>query len=247
MKLKDKVAIVTGAARGIGKAIALELAKQGANIIVNDYVIDENAEQTVKEIEALGVKATTFQCSVSDSAKVKEMFAMVVEKYSTVDILVNNAGITRDNLIIKMSEQDFDRVLDTNLKGTFVCTKEAVAIMARKRTGKIVNIASVNGIIGSPGQANYSSSKAGIIGLTKTIAKEVAKRNVNVNAVAPGFIQTDMTDKLDDKMKEYAIGLIPKKQMGQPEDVARAVSFLACSDSDYITGQVLKVDGGMVM
>lgn len=245
--LENQVAIVTGAARGIGRAIALSLAQQGVSVIVNCSSSTEQAETVVAEIKKNGGEAQVIKCDVSDSEAVEAMFAKVMETYGQIDILVNNAGITRDNLLIRMSEEDFETVIDTNLKGTFLCSKFAVKAMLKKRSGKIINISSVSGVAGNVGQANYSAAKAGMIGLTKTMAKEVAARGITVNAIAPGFIETDMTDKLSDAIKEAVIKQIPLGRFGKPEDIASAVTFLASDSGAYITGQTINIDGGMVI
>jgi 3-oxoacyl-[acyl-carrier protein] reductase len=245
-KLDNKNAIVTGSARGIGRAIALELAKEGANVVVCDVNL-EAAIETSKEIEAMGRKSFAKKVDVTNYKEVESLILETKEKLGSVDILVNNAGITKDNLILKMTPEDFDLVIDVNLKGVFNGIKAVFPIMMKQKSGKIVNIASIIGLIGNVGQANYASSKAGVIALTKTAARELASRGVCVNAVAPGYIQTPMTDKLPDNIKEEMLKLIPLKRMGQPEDVAKAVLFLCSPDSDYITGQTITVDGGMVM
>ncbi len=245
-KLDGKNAIVTGSARGIGKAIAAKLASEGANIVIVDVNL-EAAEETAKEIEAMGVKSFALKTNVVKYDEVVEMINKTKETWGSVDILVNNAGITRDNLMLKMTPEDFDLVISINLKGVFNGIKAAFPVMMKQRSGKIVNIASIIGLIGNAGQANYSASKGGVIALTKTAAKELGGRGVNVNAVAPGYIQTPMTDKLPDDVKKQMIALIPMKRMGQPEDVANVVAFLASSDSDYINGQTITVSGGMVM
>jgi len=245
-KLDNKNAIVTGSARGIGRAIALELAKEGANVVVCDVNL-EAAIETSKEIEAMGRKSFAKKVDVTNYNEVESLILETKEKLGSVDILVNNAGITKDNLILKMTPEDFDLVIDVNLKGVFNGIKAVFPIMMKQKSGKIVNIASIIGLIGNVGQANYASSKAGVIALTKTAARELASRGVCVNAVAPGYIQTPMTDKLPDNIKEEMLKLIPLKRMGQPEDVAKAVLFLCSPDSDYITGQTITVDGGMVM
>ncbi len=247
MQLSGKTAIVTGGSRGIGRAIALKLAELGANIVVNYSSSPDKANEVIKEIEAIGVKAMAIKADVSKNNEVEEFISAVEEKFSTIDILVNNAGITKDTLLMKMKEDDWDKVISINLKGTFNCTKAVIKKMMKQRRGKIVNIASVIGLIGNAGQANYAASKAGIIGFTKSVAKEVGSRGINVNAVAPGFIQTDMTDILSDEVKESISKNIPFKELGSPEDVANAVAFLCMNESKYITGQVLNVDGGMVM
>ncbi|MCD8049117.1 MAG: 3-oxoacyl-[acyl-carrier-protein] reductase [Clostridia bacterium] len=245
--LKGKTAIVTGGSQGIGRAISLLLAKNGANVAIL-FVGDETpAINTKKEIEEMGGKAIYMTCNVADFNATKEAVDKVVAEFGTVDILVNNAGITKDNLMLKMSEADYDAVLNVNLKGTFNMMKQVYPIMMRKRSGKIVSISSVVGLCGNPGQANYSASKAGIIGLTKTMAKELASRHVNVNAIAPGFIQTDMTKAISDKAKEAATAMIPMGSYGTVDDIAQTALFLVSPASDYITGEVIRVDGGMAM
>jgi len=246
LKLTGKVALVTGAAQGIGRAIALLLARNGADIVVSDINL-EKAEETAKEIRAIGPKATAVKVDVSNLSDVERMVEAVIEKLAKIDILVNNAGITRDKLVLRMTEEDWDAVLGVNLKGTFNCTKTVIRHMAKQRSGRIVNIASVVGEMGNAGQANYSASKAGVIGLTKTIAREYAQRGINVNAIAPGYIETPMTDALPEKAKEELKKLIPMERLGKPEDVADAVLFLVCEESSYITGQVLNVNGGIYM
>jgi 3-oxoacyl-[acyl-carrier protein] reductase len=246
MRLKDKVALVTGGARGIGRAIALAFAKEGADIAVGDVNLEE-AQKTAADIEALGRKALALAVDVTDYQKVEETVNKILDKFAKVDILVNNAGITKDNLLLRMSQPEWDAVLAVNLKGTFNCTRAVSRPMIKQRQGRIVNIASIIGIIGNPGQANYSASKAGIIALTKTAAKELASRNINVNAVAPGFIQTEMTAKLAEELKKKMMEAIPLARFGLPEDVAATCVFLASEDSSYITGQTIVVDGGMVM
>ena len=249
MKLGGKVAIVTGAGRegkGIGRSIALALARDGADIVIADFV-PEAAEAVAEEVKSLGRRAIAVRANVADPADVEAMVQQTLDEFGRIDILVNNAGITRDALIPRMSEQDWDLVINTNLKGAFNCTKAVARPMLKQRGGKIVNMASVMGIIGNTGQANYSASKAGIIGLTKTTAKELGSRGINVNAVAPGFIQTAMTDELPESVRENISGQIPLSRLGTPEDVAQLVVFLCADDSDYITGQVVNVDGGMVM
>ena len=245
--LKDKTAIVTGASRGIGRAIALELAKRGAYVIVNYNGSKEAAEETVRAIEAAGGRAEAYQCDVSDCEACEKLIGYVMDERGRIDILVNNAGITRDNLLMRMSEEDFDKVLNTNLKGAFHTMRLVSRHMLKQRSGRIINMASVVGVAGNAGQVNYAASKAGIIGMTKSAAKELASRSITVNAVAPGFIETDMTEKLSDKVKEQAVGQIPLGKFGSAEDVAKAVAFLASDDAGYITGQVIHVDGGMVM
>lgn len=245
--LTGKIALVTGAARGIGKEIALTLAANGATVIVNYNGSKERAEAVVSEIKANGGEAEAVQCNVADFSASESMVKEVLAKYGKVDILVNNAGITKDNLIMRMSEADYDAVLDTNLKGAFNMIRHLSRAFLKQRSGKIINISSVSGVMGNAGQSNYSASKAGLIGLTKSVARELASRNVCVNAVAPGFIATEMTEVLSEdymnKMKE----MIPLGKMGSTKDIANMVLFLAGNQSDYITGQVIHVDGGMVM
>ncbi len=246
MELNGKVALVTGAAQGIGKAVTLLLARQGADVIVADVNI-EKAEETAKEVEALGRQAMAAKVDVTRLQEVEQMVEEGVRRFGKIDILINNAGIARDKLILRMTEEDWDAVLGVNLKGTFNCTKAVIKHMSRQRSGKIVNIASVSGEMGNPGQANYAASKAGVIGLTKTIAREFAQRGINVNAIAPGYIQTPMTDALPEKAKEELNRMIPMERLGTPEDVAQAVLFLVSEASSYITGNVLKVNGGIYM
>jgi 3-oxoacyl-[acyl-carrier protein] reductase len=246
MRLKDKVALITGAGRGIGREIALLFAREGTDTVVWDVNI-EDAQKTCQEIEALGRKTLALQVDVTDYTKVEEAVNKILDKLGKVDILVNNAGITKDNLILRMSQAEWDAVINVNLKGTFNCIKAVSRPMIKQRAGRIINIASIIGIIGNAGQANYSASKAGIIALTKTAAKELASRNINVNAVAPGFIQTSMTDKLPDDLKQKMKEAIALNRFGSPADVAAACLFLASEDSSYITGQTIVVDGGMVM
>ncbi len=245
--LTGKNALVTGAGRGIGKAIALELAAKGAFVIVNYNGSKEAAEQTVAEIKAAGGDAVAYQCSVSDYEACGAMITALIKEYTHIDILVNNAGITRDGLLMKMSEEDFDAVINTNLKGCFNTIRHMSRYFLKQRAGKIINISSVSGILGNAGQANYSASKAGVIGLTKAVARELASRGINVNAVAPGFVETDMTDTLSDSVKENLKSQIPLGKIGHPQDIAKTVAFLASQDADYITGQVLSVDGGMAI
>ena len=242
-----QTAIVTGASRGIGKAIALELAKNGANIVVNFAGNEAKAEEVVSEINALGREAMAIRANVAVEDEVKGMIKETVTRFGSVDILVNNAGITRDNLVMRMKESDWDEVLAINLKGVFHCAKGVSRQMMKQRSGRIINVASVVGVLGNPGQANYVAAKAGVIGLTKTLAKEFASRNILVNAVAPGFITTDMTNELEGETKDALLGQIPLAKLGQPEDVARVVRFLASEDAAYMTGQTLHVDGGMAM
>ncbi|MCX5694305.1 MAG: 3-oxoacyl-[acyl-carrier-protein] reductase [Candidatus Omnitrophica bacterium] len=246
MRLKDKVALVTGGARGIGRAIALTFAKEGADIVVADVNL-EIAQKTALDIEGLGRRAMALAMDVTNYEAVEEGINKILDKMGKVDILVNNAGITKDNLILRMSLADWDAVINVNLKGTFNCIKAVSRPMIKQRSGRIISIASIIGLMGNPGQANYAASKAGIIALTKTVAKELASRNVNANAVAPGFIQTEMTAKLPEEIKKKMQEAIPLGTLGTPEDVANVCLFLASEESRYITGQVITVDGGMVM
>ncbi|HET6871641.1 MAG TPA: 3-oxoacyl-[acyl-carrier-protein] reductase [Sporolactobacillaceae bacterium] len=245
--MKGKNALVTGASRGIGRAIALELGRQGVNVAVNYSGSEAKALEVVDELKALGVQAFAVQCNVSQAEDVQAMVKHVVDTFGSLDILVNNAGITRDNLIMRMKEEDWDAVINTNLKGVFNTTKAVTRPMMKQRQGKIINVASVVGIMGNAGQANYVAAKAGVIGLTKSSARELAARNITVNAVAPGFITTDMTSELPEEVKEAMLKEIPLARFGQPEDIAQVVAFLASDASAYMTGQVLRVDGGMVM
>jgi len=246
MKLKDKVSLITGGARGIGKEIALTLGKEGSKIAICDVNINE-ALKTKEELERQSIIAEAFQADVGVYLQVEQMLNKILDKFGKVDILVNNAGITKDNLILRMSEEDWDKVIDINLKGSFNCIKAVSKIMIKQRYGKIINIASIVGLIGNVGQANYSASKAGIIALTKTTAKELASRNINVNAIAPGFIDTEMTKVLPENIKQKMLEQIPLGRFGLPEEVAKVCLFLASDDSSYITGQTIVVDGGMVM
>lgn len=247
MDLSGKNAVVTGSSRGIGKAIALRLASLGANVAVVYAGNAEKANETVSEIEALGVKAKAYMCNVADFAEVKALVADIIAEFGGIDILVNNAGIIRDGLVLSMKEEDFDKVIDVNLKGTFNMIKNTYQHFMKKRRGRIINISSIVGINGNAGQANYASAKAGIIGLTKSVAKELAARNVTVNAIAPGYIETDMTNSMPEKAKEAVMSSIPMKRVGQGEDIANAVAFLASDEASYITGEVIKVDGGMAI
>jgi len=245
MLLENKIAIVTGSAKGIGKGIATEFARQGATVVINYCGSKEAALKTVEEIKAFGGKAIPYQADISDYEMSKKMMDDIIKEYGAIDILVNNAGITRDNLILRMSESEFDDVIRTNLKGTFNCIKHVTKYMLKNKSGKIINISSISGVNGIAGQANYSASKAGIIGLTKSFAKEMSSKGININAIAPGFIETDMTKVLDDKYVEEIVKTIPSKRVGIPEDIAKAALFLASDMSDYITGQTIMVDGGL--
>ncbi|MCQ2504576.1 MAG: 3-oxoacyl-[acyl-carrier-protein] reductase [Saccharofermentans sp.] len=242
-----KTAIVTGSARGIGKAIATRLAKSGFNIVIVDACPLEGSEETAKEIAALGVQTKAYQCNVTVSEEVNKVIDEVNAEFGSVDVLVNNAGITRDGLFVRMKEEDFDAVIAVNLKGTYNFTRAAAPIMMKQRSGRIISISSIVGLQGNAGQVNYSASKAGVIGITKSVARELASRGVTVNAIAPGYVETPMTAVLSDKVKEAMLDAIPMKRYGQVEDIANAVNFLASDDASYITGQVLSVDGGMHM
>jgi len=244
--LEEQVALVTGSGRGIGRAIALALAEQGANVVVND-VVEESAEEVAARIEEMGVAAMSVVADITSEDAVKAMVAAIMDRFGRIDILVNNAGITQDNLLMRMSEEQWDTVLAVNLKGAFLCTKAVARPMVKARHGRIINIASVVGLTGNVGQANYSSSKGGLIALTKSTAQELGSRRITCNAVAPGFIETEMTARLSNEARQRMLERIPLGRPGQPEDVARAVVFLAGPAAAYITGQVLAVDGGMVM
>ena len=245
--LKDKNIIVTGATRGIGKEIALTLAQNGANIAINYRNYNEEVEELINSIKEFGVDAIAVKCDVSKSDEVDNFISEVKNHFSSIDVLVNNAGITKDGLLLRMKDEDFNSVLDVNLKGTFNTTKSISPIMIKQKHGKIINISSVVGIVGNAGQCNYAASKAGVIGFSKSVARELASRNINVNVVAPGYIDTYMTKSLPDKVKDEILKSIPMKKMGNPKEVANLVLFLSSSLSDYITGQVINVDGGMVM
>lgn len=246
-KLEGKSAVVTGASRGIGRAIALQLASEGARVVVNYSGSQAKAEDVVAQIVANGGEAIAVQASVASADDVQALMAKALETFGSIDILVNNAGITRDNLLMRMKEEEWDDVMNTNLKGVFLCTKAVTRQMMKQRVGRIINIASIVGVAGNAGQANYVAAKAGVIGLTKTTAKELASRNILVNAIAPGFITTEMTAELPEELKAGMMTQIPLAKLGQPEDIAKAVVFLASDDSQYITGQTLHIDGGMVM
>lgn len=246
LSLEGKISLITGGARGIGKEIALRFAKEGSNIAICDVNI-ELLEQTAEEIRGMDREVLVFKADVTSLTEVQDMLDKILDKFKKLDILINNAGITRDNLVLRMSEEDWDRVIAVNLKGTFVCIKAASKIMLKQRFGKIVNLASIIGIMGNIGQANYSASKAGIIGLTKSVAKELAPRGVCVNAIAPGFIKTEMTAKLPEEIQKKMLSVIPLGRFGEPKDVADLALFLSSESSSYITGQVIQIDGGMLM
>lgn len=245
MRLKDEIAFITGSARGIGREIAEVFAKEGALVIISDIKI-EDCQATAAELTAKGYKADAFSCNVTVSADVDKTVDQIVEKYGRVDILVNNAGITRDGLFLRMKEEDWDAVINVNLKGTFNACKSVSRVMLKARKGKIINIGSVIGVMGNAGQANYAASKAGVIALAKSLAREFASRNITVNAVAPGYIKTAMTDKLSDEVKNKILEAVPLNRMGSPTDVANVCLFLASKEADYVTGQTILVDGGMV-
>lgn len=247
MEKQIQVALVTGASRGIGRATAIELSKKGYTVVINYAGNKEAAENVKKEIESIGGSAITIQGNVANTEDVDRIFSEIKEKYGRIDVLVNNAGITRDGLMIRMKETQWDEVISTNLKGVFLVAKAAASMMMKQRSGSIINIASIVGVVGNIGQVNYSAAKAGVIGMTKTMAKEFAARGIRVNAIAPGFIETDMTEVLPEKVKENMLKSIPLGRMGKAQEIANAVCFFASSDASYITGQILKVDGGMVM
>ena len=242
-----RIALVTGAARGIGRAIALELAGPGMRIYINDVALGEDADLTRQQVEARGAQARVTEFNVADTAQVQEALDRLIQESGRLDILVNNAGITRDNLIVRMKEAEWDQVLAVNLKGAYNCIRAATKPMLKQRYGRIINISSVVGVMGNPGQANYVASKAGLIGLTKAVARELGSRNITVNAVAPGFIQTEMTEALPQKTREEMLAQIPLRRFGTPEEVAHAVAFLASDAAAYLTGQVIHVNGGMIM
>lgn len=243
--LDGKVALVTGSSRGIGLAIAKRLGKDGAKIVINDMVFREGTESIIQILKDVGATAKTYEANVTDGSQVETLFKAIEKEWGGVDILINNAGITRDGLIMRMTEEQWDSVINVNLKGTFLCTHAAVRSMMRKRWGRIISLSSVVALGGNPGQANYSASKAGIIGLTRTLSKELASRNITVNAVAPGFIGTDMVDTLSDDMKKAVMERIPMGRFGNAEDVAGVVAFLSSEDASYVTGQVVGIDGGL--
>lgn len=247
MRFKDKIVLITGASRGIGKETALSFAKEGAIVIVNYIGNQAVADQVVTEIEALGAKAKAIKANVASFAEVEEMVKVIKKEFGRIDILVNNAGITRDTLLLRMKEEDFDQVIDINLKGTWNCLKQVTKLMMKQKYGKVISLSSVVGVLGNAGQVNYAASKAGIIGMTKSLARELASRNINVNAVAPGFVQTDMTDVLDEATKEAILKSIPLGKMAKPQDIANTILFLASDEANYITGQTINVDGGMAM
>ncbi|MEK4530854.1 3-oxoacyl-[acyl-carrier-protein] reductase [Solibacillus sp. FSL K6-1554] len=247
MGLTGKCAVVTGASRGIGRAIALQLASEGAKVVVNYSGSEQKAQEVVEEIKANGGEAIAVQANVADTVSVQNLMKTALDTYGSIDILVNNAGITRDNLLMRMKDDEWDDVINTNLKGVFLCTKAVTRQMMKQRAGRIINISSIVGVAGNAGQANYVAAKAGVIGLTKTTAQELASRNILVNAIAPGFITTEMTEGLPEDLKEGMLKQIPLAKLGQPEDIAKAVVFFASDSSNYITGQTLQIDGGMVM
>lgn len=245
--MDKKVALITGASRGIGKETACTLAREGIFVVINYNGSQQKALDVLESIKKNGGEGAIYQCNVADYSKTEEMIKNLIKEYGHIDILVNNAGITRDNLIMKMSEEDFDKVIEINLKGCFNTIRHLSRQMIRQRSGKIINVASVSGVLGNAGQANYAASKAGIIGLTKTMARELASRGICVNAVAPGFIKTEMTEVLPDSIRESVTGQIPLKRFGETKDIAEMIAFLASDKADYITGQVIHVDGGMAM
>jgi 3-oxoacyl-[acyl-carrier protein] reductase len=245
--LENKTAVVTGASRGIGRAVAIKLASLGANIVLNYRSSIKSVEEVLAEIKAMGGNAVAVQGDISSFAEAEKVIKAAVENFGSLDILVNNAGITKDGLLARMKEEDFDSVIETNLKGAFNCIRHATPIMMKQRRGRIINMSSVVGVAGNAGQINYAASKAGVIGMTKSAAKELASRGITVNAIAPGFIQTDMTDALSDKVKEELLSGIPLKRLGQADEVAELAAFLASESASYITGQVININGGMYM
>ncbi|MDR5658295.1 3-oxoacyl-[acyl-carrier-protein] reductase [Serpentinicella sp. ANB-PHB4] len=247
MDLEGKCALITGGSRGIGKEIAISLAKKGVHVVINYTNNGEAAQETILEIESYNVKALAVKADVTIASEVEKMISIIDENFERIDILVNNAGVTRDNLLVRMKEEDWEKVMDVNLKGVFLCTKAIARKMMRQRYGKIINISSVVGIVGNAGQSNYCASKAGVIGFTKAMAKELAPKGINVNAIAPGFIETDMTTVLSEEVKKNLLGSIPLKKYGKAEDIANTVLFLSSELSSYITGQVISVDGGMAI
>ncbi|UXH45447.1 3-oxoacyl-[acyl-carrier-protein] reductase [Rossellomorea vietnamensis] len=247
MNLEGKVALVTGASRGIGREIALELAREGCNVAVNYAGSEAKANEVVDEIKSMGREAIAVQCNVSDAEGVQAMVKETIGEFGSIDILVNNAGITKDNLLMRMKETEWDDVININLKGVFLCTKAVTRQMMKQRSGRIINISSIVGVSGNPGQANYVAAKSGVIGLTKTTARELAPRGITVNAVAPGFISTDMTDQLPEDVRSEMLKQIPLSRFGAPGDIAKVVTFVASESASYMTGQTLHIDGGMVM
>jgi 3-oxoacyl-[acyl-carrier protein] reductase len=245
--LKDKVAVVTGSSRGIGAATAIKLAEEGADVVINYNSDEESAKETADKIRELGRKALVIQGNVAEMDDAKNLIKSTIKEFDKIDILVNNAGITKDGLLLRMKEKDFGDVIDVNLKGTFNCTKQAIRYMMKQRSGKIVNLSSVVGLMGNAGQANYSASKAGVVGFTKSVAREVSKRGINVNAVAPGYINTDMTEELPAKVKEDMLKNIPLDRFGEVEDVANVIMFLVSPLANYVNGQTINIDGGMLM
>ena len=247
MLLKDKVAVVTGSSRGIGAATAIKLAEEGADVVINYNSDEESAKDTAEKVRELGRKALVIQGNVAEMDDAKNLIKSTIKEFDRIDILVNNAGITKDGLLLRMKEKDFGDVIDVNLKGTFNCTKQAIRYMMKQRSGKIVNLSSVVGLMGNAGQANYSASKAGVVGFTKSVAREVSKRGINVNAVAPGYINTDMTEELPAKVKEDMLKNIPLDRLGEVEDVANVIMFLVSPLANYVNGQTINIDGGMLM
>ncbi|MDF2803019.1 MAG: 3-oxoacyl-(acyl-carrier-protein) reductase [Anaerocolumna sp.] len=243
--LENKVALVTGGSRGIGRAISISLASNGALVVVNYCGSKEKADEVVKEITVNGGRAVAYQADITDANAVKSMFDYIMNEFKSLDILINNAGITKDNLILKMTEEEFDQVINTNLRGVFSCLKQASRIMLKQKRGSILNLSSVSGIHGNPGQVNYSAAKAGVVGMTKTLAKELGSRGITVNAIAPGYIKTDMTDVLKAELKDKIAEAVPLKRLGNPEDIAEMATFLVSPKASYITGQVIEIDGGL--